>query len=78
MSEPEERPVLTVQETAELLGIERHFVYRLIESGVIPCVKLSPSVWRIPREMLLQRLEEIALQASQEPKGKQRQRGDGR
>lgn len=63
MSEPEERPVLTVQETAELLGIERHFVYRLIASGVIPCVKLSPSVWRVPRAMLLQRLEEIASNA---------------
>ena len=34
--------MLTVRETANILGISVHTVYRLIESGELPAVKVSP------------------------------------
>ena len=52
--------VLTVRQAADLLGVDRHTVYKLIREGKIPVVKLSPQVWRIPKWMLLKHLEELA------------------
>ncbi len=38
----ETKYMLTVQETAKVLGVSVHTVYRLIESGEISAVKVSP------------------------------------
>ena len=38
----ETKYMLTVQETARILGISIHTVYRLIDSGEISAVKVSP------------------------------------
>ncbi len=52
--------VLTVSQTAALLAVDRHTVYALIRAGVVPIVKLTPRTWRVPRWLLIQRLEQIA------------------
>jgi len=33
---------LSVRETANILGVSIHTIYRLIESGELPAIKLSP------------------------------------
>lgn len=52
--------VLTIAETAELLNLERHAVGKLISAGVIPSIRLSPRVIRVPRRLLLETLESMA------------------
>ncbi len=73
MNETTVRPLLTVKEAADLLGVNRHTVYNLIKADKIPVVKLSPQVWRIPRAMLIQRLEELAATARADAASKEYQ-----
>jgi len=42
--------MLTVQETARLLNVSVHTVYRLIESGELSAVKVSPRKTMIKAE----------------------------
>lgn len=44
-------PLLTAKEAAKILGVDKRMVYRLIEKGDIPAVKIG-KVWRIePKEL---------------------------
>jgi excisionase family DNA binding protein len=52
-------PLLSVQQAAEVLGIDHQRVRRLIREGHLPAVKLSPRKTRIPREALEVWLEEL-------------------
>jgi excisionase family DNA binding protein len=38
---PGERPVLTVQEVAELLGVSRWLVQQAARTGELPCIRLG-------------------------------------
>ena len=42
--------MLTVRETAKILGTSIHTVYRLIESGELKCKKMSVRKTMIPAE----------------------------
>ena len=48
----ETKYVLTVQETAKVMGISVHTVYRLIRSGQLSAVKISPRKTVIKAEEL--------------------------
>jgi len=52
----EERPTLTVAETAELLGVSPWLVHQQIDRGVIPCLRLGRRIL-ISRTRLLAWLE---------------------
>jgi len=41
---PEDRPTLTVPETAALLGISRQHAYEGIKTGDIPCIRIGRKV----------------------------------
>jgi excisionase family DNA binding protein len=47
-----ERPLLTVHQVADELGVSRQHVYRLIAEGRLPAVRLSERRLRIPRPAL--------------------------
>jgi excisionase family DNA binding protein len=50
---PAEAPLLlTVEQAAALLQIGRTHAWRLVNSGVLPCVRLSPRIVRVPRQAL--------------------------
>ena len=53
MSEQPEPIMLRAAEVALLLGISRSTVFRLIESGEIPAVRIGRSI-RVPRRWVLQ------------------------
>jgi excisionase family DNA binding protein len=59
-AELDSKEVLTITEAAKLLGVERHTVSRMIRRGTLPAVRLAPRIVRIPRTLLLRRLEEMA------------------
>lgn len=59
--------ILTIEQTAALLGIEKHHVSKLIASGIIPSIRLSPRVVRVPLWLLRRRLEEMAGAVSASP-----------
>jgi excisionase family DNA binding protein len=44
--------LLTVEQAAALLQIGRTHVWRLVNAGTIPCVRLSPRIVRVPRQAL--------------------------
>jgi excisionase family DNA binding protein len=48
----EQRIVLTPVEAAEMLGVSRPTIYRYIESGAIPSVKMNGHIF-IPRAPFL-------------------------
>ncbi len=56
-----EPDVLTIKEAARLLRTDRHKISKLIAEGVIPAISLGPKIRRIPRALLMKRLEAIAL-----------------
>ena len=66
LKEPRERfdgteaQLLTIEAVADLLGIESHHARKLIAAGLIPSVKLSPRIVRVPRWLLVRKLEEMA------------------
>jgi len=53
VSEQPEPIMLRAAEVALLLGISRSTVFRLIESGEIPAVRIGRSI-RVPRRWVLQ------------------------
>jgi len=52
--------LLTVKQAADVLGVDRHLLYKLIRDGQVPVAKISPQVWRIPRRLLIEYVEELA------------------
>lgn len=48
-------PYMTVQETRRFLRLSRKTIYKLLESGAIPGVKIG-DVWRIDKIALGQKL----------------------
>ena len=52
--------LLTIQETAALLKMERHIVSRSINDGVLPSIKLGPRSVRIPAWLLRETLTSLA------------------
>jgi len=63
MPDPRERPFLTTTEAAELLGVSRASVYRMIHNGTLPVVRLGgPRSTRIVTAELLRSV--MALEPS--------------
>lgn len=50
--------MLTVRETANILGVSVHTVYRLIESGVLSAMKVSPRKTVIKAEEIKRYIDE--------------------
>ena len=50
-----ERIVLTIPETAALLGVDRATVYRWIQRGDIPVVRMGASRMFVPKRPFLER-----------------------
>ena len=48
----ETKYMLTVQKTAKVLGVSAHIVYRLINLGELPAIKVSPRKTVIKAEVL--------------------------
>ncbi|HXF35853.1 MAG TPA: helix-turn-helix domain-containing protein [Actinomycetota bacterium] len=44
--------LLRPAEAAQVLGVSRSEIYRLVELGVVPAVRLAPRVLRIPEDEL--------------------------
>ncbi len=61
----DERPVLTVSEAAELLGVSRAFAYELVVCGELPAVRLGRRIM-IPR-VGIQRIIENSVAELQPP-----------
>lgn len=54
LPDPKDRPTLTVDEAAELLGLDRKTLYGAINSGELPCLRvgrriLIPTTWLTDR-----------------------------
>ena len=45
---PQTKPLLTIDEVAELLGISRSTAYRRVEDGTLPVFRLGDRTTRIP------------------------------
>ena len=45
-------PFITIAECCEILSVERHSVYKLIEEGKIQALRTNDKIWRIPRNSL--------------------------
>ena len=58
--------ILNADQVAELLECERLHVQELARAGKLPGLKLGRG-WVFPREALLQRLNEMALQTHRRP-----------
>jgi len=50
---PTTRPLLTVEEAADLLGISRSTAYRRVEDGTLPVIRLGTRTTRIATAELL-------------------------
>jgi excisionase family DNA binding protein len=67
MAENDDRLVLAVPEAARALGVNPRTVYRLVEQGAIPFIKLGTRI-AIPRRELEQWIaEQAAASVAQEP-----------
>lgn len=42
------RILITIPEAAEALSISEHLARELIRAGILPCVKISPNITRVP------------------------------
>lgn len=60
---PKDKLMLRPDEVAELLGLSRAMVYRLLRQGELPCVRLGRAV-RVPVDRLH---EWVKSQAEREP-----------
>lgn len=60
----EQRPVLTVEQCAELLGISRYLAYKAVRQGEIPSLRIGYRLL-IPRvaldRLLAQQAEQVAV-----------------
>jgi excisionase family DNA binding protein len=46
-------PLLTTTECCELLSVEKHAIYRLIDEGELQAVKINEKIWRISKDSLI-------------------------
>jgi excisionase family DNA binding protein len=47
-TDPGDRKLLSIQQTAAAMGVSRTTVWRLLRDGRIPCVELRPGSRRVP------------------------------
>ena len=47
-TEPTDRRLLSIAQTARALNVSRSTVWRLLRDGLLPCVELRPGSRRIP------------------------------
>jgi len=47
-TDPGDRKLLSIRQTADALGVSRTTVWRLLRDGRLPCVELRPGSRRIP------------------------------
>ena len=47
-TDPGDRKLLSIQQTAAAMGVSRTTVWRLLRDGRLPCVELRPGSRRIP------------------------------
>jgi excisionase family DNA binding protein len=47
-TDPGDRKLLSIQQTADALGVSRTTVWRLLRDGGLPCVELRPGSRRVP------------------------------
>lgn len=59
----DEKMVLTVKETAQILGLSRNSVYQGVLTGQIPCLKVGKRIL-VPRKAL----EELLASVGSKPK----------
>jgi len=52
-----EKPVLTIEEAADMLSISRATAYTLARQGRLPVIRISDRRWIVPRKALEQLLE---------------------
>lgn len=57
------KPLLTVREVAEILGLSRPRTYELIAQGVVPSIRLSERGTRVPAAALNAYIAALAEQA---------------
>jgi excisionase family DNA binding protein len=57
MPDPVEKPTLTVEEVAEVLGVSRSTAYDAVKTGQLPVVRINAR-WLIPTAALQRWLEE--------------------
>ena len=64
MSANENPEIMTVAETCRLLRVSRGKLYELVHTNVLPCIRLSPRVWRFSRTRLIRWLDEQGNKAA--------------
>ena len=47
-TDPGDRKLLSIQQTADALGVSRTTIWRLLRDGRLPCVELRPGSRRVP------------------------------
>jgi excisionase family DNA binding protein len=57
MPDPIEKPTLTVDEVAPILGVSRSTAYEVVRSGQIPVIRLNAR-WLVPTAALKRWLDE--------------------
>jgi len=55
----QERVLLDLEEAAEVMGVERTTVYRLVRAGEIPALKIG-KLWKVPKDLLLEWIHDQA------------------
>jgi excisionase family DNA binding protein len=65
MERSNERLVLSVEEAGKMLGLSRGLMYRAVNEGQIPCVRIGRRIV-IPRALLEQMLRESQSRLSEE------------
>jgi excisionase family DNA binding protein len=48
LTEPTDRRLLTIAQTARALNVSRTTVWRMLRDGALPCVEIRPGSRRIP------------------------------
>ena len=56
--------IMNVAETCRLLRLSRGKLYELVHSGALPCIRLSPRIWRFSRTRLVRWLDEQETKAA--------------
>ncbi|WP_224756589.1 excisionase family DNA-binding protein [Streptomyces sp. col6] len=59
--------LLTVSETAAVMEVSKHTVYRLVHTGHLPAIRTDRS-FRLPRVTVLEYMRELSQQAPVNPR----------
>jgi excisionase family DNA binding protein len=51
-TEPTDRRLLTIAQTARALNLSRTTVWRMLRDGALPCVEIRPGSRRVPSEAI--------------------------